>query len=238
MLQRLQATKSSFDLVVATTTDPQDDPIVDMAARMDVPTFRGHPTDLLDRHVQASRWRGANVVVKIPSDCPLIAPEVVDRVLMAWSSHGPSLDYLSNLHPPTYPDGNDVEVMTIEALELAWREAQKPHEREHTTSFLWDQPERFRIANVTWETGLDYSMSHRFTIDYLEDYEFIRTVYDELCTPTRPVFSLSDILDLLAVKPQLLEINQQHRGVNWYRHHLAELRTVDASATVVKKASP
>jgi len=236
MLQRIQAASSTFDLVVATTTDPRDDAIVDLATRMDVPTFRGHTTDLLDRHVQAARWRRADVVVKIPSDCPLIAPEVIDRVLSAWPTEGRSLDYLSNLHPPTYPDGNDVEVMSIEALELSWREAKKPHEREHATSFLWDQPERFRLGNVIWETGLDYSTSHRFTIDYVEDYEFIRAVYDELCTASRPIFSLHDVLDLLAAKPDLLEINRQHRGVNWYRHHLAELRTVGTSGNAARKA--
>jgi spore coat polysaccharide biosynthesis protein SpsF len=226
MLERLQAARASFDLVVATTALPEDDAIVEIAARASVPAFRGHPTDLLDRHVGAARWRRADVVVKIPSDCPLIAPEVVDRVLAAFGAREEPIDYLSNLHPATYPDGNDVEVMPAESLELAWREAKKPHEREHTTSFLWDQPERFRLFNVEWETGLDYSLSHRFTIDYPEDYEFIRAVYDELCTPARPVFSLGDILELLDQKPELMAINEQHRGVSWYRHHLSELRTL------------
>ncbi len=238
MLERLRAASTPFDLVVATTTDPQDDAIAELAARLDVRAFRGHPTDLLDRHVRAARWHQADEVVKIPSDCPLIAPEVVDRVLGAWLTSDRRLDYSSNLHPPTYPDGNDVEVMPIEALELAWRDAQKPHEREHTTSFLWDQPERFRLANVAWETGLDYSMSHRFTIDYLEDYEFIRSVYDELCTPSRPVFSLHEILELLQEKPELLGINRQHRGISWYRNHLSELRTVGASGDSANKAFP
>jgi spore coat polysaccharide biosynthesis protein SpsF len=161
-------------------------------------------------------------VVKIPSDCPLIDPAVVRRVLD--EARG---DFTSNLHPATYPDGNDVEVMTMAALETAWKEAKKPHEREHTTPFLWDQPERFSIHNVVWETGLDYSMSHRFTIDYPEDYAFIKAVYDEL----HPRFSLGDILDLLKARPDIYALNQKYAGVNWYRNHLADLKTVKPTET-------
>ena len=226
LIERLRAARTRFDLVVATTIDPSDDPIVALCNRIDVRTFRGNPTDLLDRHVQAARAAKADVIVKIPSDCPLIAPEVVDRVLSSWVAREGRLDYLSNLHPPSYPDGNDVEVMTVDALETAWREASKPHEREHTTPFLWDQPDRFRTGNVIWETGHDYSMTHRFTIDYPEDYRFIRAVYDALCTVSQPLFSLGEILELLEERPELLAINARHRGVSWYRHHLGDLRTL------------
>jgi spore coat polysaccharide biosynthesis protein SpsF len=227
MLERLRAATTPFELVVATTTDASDDPVAATAAAFDARVYRGHPTDLLDRHVRAARLAGADVVVKIPSDCPLIAPEVVDHVLGAWHERGGAerLDYLSNLHPPTHPDGNDVEVMPLAALEIAWREAAKPFEREHTTPFLWDQPERFHVANVSWETGLDYSQTHRFTIDYAEDYALIRAIYDELCTPARPVFSLADILELVAARPELLALNARYHGNSWVQKHLTELRT-------------
>jgi spore coat polysaccharide biosynthesis protein SpsF len=231
MIERVRAAKMPFDLVVATTTDAADDDVAALASRIDVPCFRGHPTDLLDRHYRAALEEKADVVVKIPSDCPLIDPQVIDRVLAAWRDRTAPLDYMSNLHPATYPDGNDVEVMAMAALETAWREASMPHEREHTTPFLWDRPERFRLGNVTWEAGLDYSMSHRFTIDYPEDYRFIAAVYDALWTASRPVFSLGDILALLDARPDLMAINAAYAGVNWYRHHLRDLRTVNASET-------
>jgi len=227
MLERLRAAKTPFELMVATTTDPSDDPVAETAAAFETRVYRGHPTDLLERHLGAARLAGADVVVKIPSDCPLIAPEVVDHVLGAWLERGVAerLDYLGNLHPPTHPDGNDVEVMPLAALELAWREATRPFEREHTTPFLWDQPERFRLANVAWETGLDYSKTHRFTIDYPEDYALIRTVYDELCTAERPVFSLADILELVRARPDILALNARYHGTSWVQKHAAELRT-------------
>ena len=227
MLERLRAAKTPFELLVATTTDPSDDAVAETAAAFDTRVYRGHATDLLDRHVGAARHAGADVVVKIPSDCPLIAPEVVDRVLGAWLERGVAerLDYLGNLRPPTYPDGNDVEVMPLASLEVAWCEAKRPFEREHTTPFLWDQPERFRLANVVWETGLDYSQTHRFTIDYPEDYALIHAVYAELCTSARPVFSLTDILELLQARPELLALNARYHGTSWVQKHTAELRT-------------
>lgn len=229
-LQRLQACHTPFELVVATTVGKVDDAVAVVASRAGARVFRGHPTDLLDRHVRAARAVQADVVVKIPSDCPLIAPEVVDRVLGAWLERGAieRLDYLGNLHPPSYPDGNDVEVMPLAALEIAWQNAKRPFEREHTTPFLWDQPQRFRVANVTWETGLDYSRTHRFTIDYPEDYALISAVYDELCTPARPVFSLDDILALTARRPEILALNLRHHGAGWQDHHRHELRTLGA----------
>ena len=141
MLERLQRVGASVRVVVATTTERQDDPIVSLCEGLDVGIYRGHPLDLLDRHYRTALAAGARVVAKIPSDCPLIDPAVVDRVLERFALG--DCDYVSNLHPATWPDGNDVEVIRFEALEAAWREAQLPMEREHTTPFIWERPERF-----------------------------------------------------------------------------------------------
>jgi spore coat polysaccharide biosynthesis protein SpsF len=101
---------------------------------------------------------------------------------------------------------------------------------EHTTPYIWENPEKFRIANVAWSTGLDYSMSHRFTIDYEADYQFIKRVFEELY-PTKPNFSCDDILALLDQKPEIYQINAQYAGVNWYRNHLNELKTISSEQT-------
>jgi spore coat polysaccharide biosynthesis protein SpsF len=107
---------------------------------------------------------------------------------------------------------------------------QKDFEREHTTPYIWENPDKFRIGNVVWETDLDYSMTHRFTIDYKEDYEFIKTVYDELFEKNSR-FSLNDILELIEKKPAIKKINQMYAGVNWYRNHLNELKTISPQQT-------
>jgi len=230
-LERIEAAKTPFDLVVATTTAPEDDLVARIARGAGFDVFRGHPTDLLDRHYRAALAAKAEVVVKIPSDCPLVDPAAIDRVLGAFT-HAADLDYASNLHPQSWPDGNDVEIMTMGALTCAHREATLPFHREHTTPFLWDHPEsRFVVLNVAWETGLDLSRSHRFTVDYEEDYQFVARIYESLHDPCEAPFSLEDILDLLERRPELMRINAKYAGVNWYRHHLNELRTETQSDT-------
>jgi spore coat polysaccharide biosynthesis protein SpsF len=230
-LERILAARTPFDLVVATTVRPADDELAHLARRFGVRVYRGHETDLLDRHYRAARVGRADAVVKIPSDCPLIDPEAIDRVLDRFLRGMDRPDFVSNLHPATWPDGNDVEIMTMAALETAWREARREFEREHTTPFLWERPERFRLANVEWGQGADLSMSHRFTLDYPDDYAFVAAVYEALWRPERPLFTLSEILQLLEERPGLRALNARYAGVNWYRHHLGELRTVGATET-------
>jgi spore coat polysaccharide biosynthesis protein SpsF len=231
MLERVLAASARFELVVATSDRPEDDALAERVHRFGVRVFRGHPLDVLDRHYRAAREARAEVVVKIPSDCPLIDPLAIDAVLGCFRADPARHDFVSNLHPPSWPDGNDVELMTFSALEQAFREAALPHEREHTTPFLWDRPERFRVGNVAWDNGRDLSMSHRFTLDYPDDYAFVAAVYAALWRRERPVFPLTEILALVEDRPELARINARYAGVNWYRQHLARLRTINPEAT-------
>jgi len=238
MIERLRCARTPFEICVATSTQPEDDRVVELAREAGVRWHRGHPLDCLNRHVTAAREARAEHVVKIPSDCPLIDPGVIDAVLgVFFEQDAPRFDYVSNLHPASWPDGNDVEIVPFALLELADREAKRELEREHTTPFFWEQPERFRIGNVAWDRGVDLSMSHRFTIDYPEDYAFISAVYDALYAgPARAgdpssTFSLDDILDLVEKAPAIRDLNAKYAGVNWYRHHLDELKTISADMT-------
>ncbi|MEP7220347.1 MAG: glycosyltransferase family protein [Bacteroidota bacterium] len=231
MVERVRAASRPSEIVIATTSLAADEPVRDLARSIGVRCFSGHPTDLLDRHYRAGLEYQADAVVKIPSDCPLIDPTVIDRVIEHYQTRADRFDYVSNLHPASYPDGHDVEVIGIDALEIAHREARQPFEREHTTPFLWERPERFRLANVLWGSGLDLSMSHRWTIDYRDDYLFLVAVYNALHSENDPVFGISKVLALLNERPDIAAINSYLSGVNWYRNHLAELRTIDASMT-------
>lgn len=230
MIERLQQIKHKASIVIATSENSEDDVIEEFCQAKNITCFRGSLNNLLDRHYQVGVLTNADIVIKIPSDCPLIDPRIVDKVLDFYVENEGKYDFVSNLHPATYPDGNDVEIMTFEALKKAWQEATRPLELEHTTPYFWENPDKFRLANVTWETGLDYSMSHRFTIDYYEDYLFIKRVFEELY-PQNPAFSLEDILSLLEEKPEIYAINQHFAGVNWYRNHLGELKTITSEQT-------
>jgi spore coat polysaccharide biosynthesis protein SpsF len=228
--ERVQAAALSGLVVIATTLEREDDRIVDICEKEGLVCFRGDATDLLDRHYRAAKQFDAEVVVKIPSDCPLIDPVVIDQTISAYLDNPGLYDFVSNLHPASWPDGNDVEIMNFRALEEAWKHADRQLEREHTTPYIWERPDQFRIGNVQMAGGVDYSMSHRFTIDYPEDYAFINAVFEELF-PANPLFGVRDILGLLETRPDIFAINHKWAGVNWYRNHLSELRTIDAAQT-------
>lgn len=230
MYERVSYSRYAGKIIIAITEDEIDNQLLKLCKQNNLNLFRGNSLDLLDRHYKAAKENNAEVVIKIPSDCPLIDPEIIDKVILYYINSKEKYDFVSNLHPASYPDGNDVEVMSFKSLENAWINAKKDFEREHTTPYIWENPDKFRIGNVVWETGLDYSMTHRFTIDYKEDYEFIKRVYDELYEENYK-FSLSDILELLEKKPEIKKINQMYVGVNWYRNHLNELKTISPEQT-------
>ncbi len=226
MLDRVAMAKYAGTIVVATTMNSNDDPLAKLCEAEGLEIFRGDENDLLDRHYQLAKKYEADAIVKIPSDCPLIDPAIIDEVIGNYIANAENYDFVSNLHPPTHPDGNDVEVMSMSALTKAWQEAEKDYEREHTTPYFWENPNLFRQKNLTWSTGLDYSLSHRFVLDYAEDFEFITKVFERLY-PKKPKFGLQDILDLLESEPSLMEINKRYLGVAWYKDHLNELKTID-----------
>ena len=229
-LERIRASTYSTKVVVITSENAADDLLVDICHSNGYLTFRGSEEDVLSRHYHAAKFYGFKWIVKIPSDCPLIDPKVIDAVFDGFVKDGANVDFYSNLHPATFPDGHDVEIMRFEALKYAYKHASRPLEREHTTPFFWENPQLFSIGNHVWPSGLDYSMSHRFTLDYLQDWEFIRTIYEKLYDKD-PLFDLDSILNLLKKEPEIYHINAHLAGVNWYRNHLDELSSVDEKST-------
>jgi spore coat polysaccharide biosynthesis protein SpsF len=226
MLERVAAARELDELVVATTSLAEDEPIRALAADLGVLCLSGHPTDLLDRHLKVARARSADALVKIPSDCPLIDPRAIDLVVGHFRRHHPRLAFVSNLHPPTWPDGNDVEVLRVDVLEEAWCLATRTFQREHTTPFIWDQPERFALDNVLWPTGRDLSATHRLTLDYQEDFQLIAEIFAALYRPTRPAFSMEEIVAYLEAHPEVRALNARHLGSSWISGHAAELNTL------------
>ncbi|MDH7606129.1 MAG: NTP transferase domain-containing protein, partial [Melioribacter sp.] len=121
MVERVKQSKFIGELVIATSSNSEDDQIELLCLENNLNCFRGDLTDLLDRHYQAGKIYNADAVVKIPSDCPLIDPHIIDAVIKYYIDNSDKYDYVSNLHPATYPDGNDVEVVSFSALERAWK---------------------------------------------------------------------------------------------------------------------
>jgi spore coat polysaccharide biosynthesis protein SpsF len=231
MLERVAAATQLDDVIVATTWLEADAPLRELAARLGFPCVAGHPTDLLARHAEAARVSGADAVAKIPSDCPLIDPAVIDEVVGSYRREHARFDFVSNLHPASWPDGNDVELMPRDVLDLAAREATRAIDREHTTPFVWDQPERFRIGNVSATSwGRDLSLTHRLTLDYPEDHALLTHVFEALHTTGARPFSVEAIVEYLDAHPEVVALNARHVGTSWMTKHESELRSLSGAS--------
>lgn len=171
-VERAQAIPDLQAVVLATTDSPEDQRLLTEAHEAGIEGFAGSPDDVLDRYYQAVRWTGADVVMRLTGDCPLLDPFVSHQVLEKFGQSG--VDYVSNTMPPSYPDGLDTEVFTFDVLKLAWEEAELKSDREHVTQFIRRQPDRFSWDNV--ESPKDLT-AHRWTVDEAEDLEFVRAVY-------------------------------------------------------------
>lgn len=206
VLERVLASKLIKQVVVATTSEPNDQKIVDLARAYGegVAVFRGSTEDVLDRYYQAAKKFGAEAVVRITADCPLIDPEIIDKVIKAFLENK-DIDLAANcLDKRTYPRGLDAEVFSFKALEKSWREAKEPPQREHVTPYLRNHPEIFKAVNVINETDLSF---HRWTIDEEADYQLIKIIYDRLYAK-KPQFRMKDVLELFQQEPKLITINQ------------------------------
>jgi spore coat polysaccharide biosynthesis protein SpsF len=200
VVQRLRRTALIDGIIVATSDRPADDAIVRECNRLQVACFRGSENDVLDRYWQAAQWCGAEAIVRITSDCPLIDAELVDETIQAFLSH--SADYASNALERTYPRGLDAEVFTIAALERTWHCAREAYEREHVTPYIYEHPELFRLVSVRGQH--DHS-KHRWTLDTAEDLQLIRVIYARF--ENRDDFGWREVLALMEREPGLAELN-------------------------------
>ena len=223
MVERLRRARLLTRIVVATSDDAADDAIADLCDRENVLCFRGSNEDVLDRYYGCAKAFGMAHIAVLYADNPLLDPGVCDAAIAFYLTHLDNYDYVSNCRPSTYPDGQEIEICSFEALEAAWQEADKPFQREHVTPFVWDQPERFRCFNLTMEP--DLNRRERWTLDYPEDYEFLRAVYEGLY-PEKPEFSMWDLIEFLDAHPDLRKINGMHGDYTWFTAHSDELKTV------------
>jgi glutamate-1-semialdehyde 2,1-aminomutase/spore coat polysaccharide biosynthesis protein SpsF len=204
IVQRVREAKLVDVVVVATSDGALDDPIEALCKDESVTCFRGSEDDVLDRFYRAATFVGADAVVRITGDCPLIDATVIDRVVARYLEGGH--DYVSNTIRYTYPDGLDVEVVAFGALERAWREADTPVQREHVTPFV-RFGDAFTKLNVESETDLS-SFEYRWTVDEPADLDFVREVYRHLYHEGARLFGLDDVLRLLRENPEMTSGNR------------------------------
>lgn len=173
MARRVQRAQNIDEVVVATSTDASDDPLAAALFKHSIACVRGSLDDVLDRFRTAARARRATHVVRLTGDCPLMDSDLVDRALALLAASG--ADYVSNIAPPTYPDGLDVEAFTMAALENAWANATLPSEREHVTLYLRAGHAHVRTAG--WSALADLS-ALRWTVDHADDLVHVRALLE------------------------------------------------------------
>jgi spore coat polysaccharide biosynthesis protein SpsF len=207
MVERLRRVRRADRIVVATTVDPADDPIVAAAESLGVGWHRGSEADVMGRVLDAARAADADLIVETTADCPVIDPGVIDQLIATFLTN--RVDYCANVLAPTYPRGLDAQVFPTAVLADAASRTDDPADREHVSLYLYEHPERYRLLNVA--SGLPPEAGElRLTVDTAEDYHLITAVYEALY-PTHPTFGLTDLLALFEARPELLTLNQHVR---------------------------
>lgn len=201
LLERLSRSQLIDQVVLATSIDERNLPLVEHVRGLGYAVYQGSENDVLDRYYQAATSCQAGVVVRITGDCPLIDPAVIDGVIAAFQQA--DADYACNTHPPTYPDGLDTEVFSFAALQAAWQDAAQAHEREHVTPYLRESG-RFRVLNVSY--GDDHS-DQRWTVDEPEDFQVVKAVFEHF--RPRTDFGWLEVLALAQEQPHVFEANRQ-----------------------------
>ena len=199
VVERVRKAKLIDKTVVATTARTCDDAIASACGEMDVACYRGNAEDVLDRFYCAAKAHSADAVVRVTADCPLIDPEVIDKVVERFQEG--DCDYVSNTLRYSYPDGLDTEVFSFRVLEEAWQQATQVSEREHVTPYL--RKAKFRTANVECESTVPLQRQ-RWTVDYPSDLEFVQKVYSEFAG--NGSFGFRDVVQLLERKPAIAAV--------------------------------
>lgn len=204
VVERVRKVKNIDEIVIATTTKKDDDIIVNKALKCNVKIFRGSEDDVLSRYYFAAKKYNADVIVRITSDCPLIDPAVTESVIDYYLKNVYKFDYVSNTLERTYPRGLDTEVFSFKSLEKAFAEAILERDREHVTTYIWKNPDVFKLG--CYKNDKDYSHL-RWTLDTSEDYELIKRIYNYFCSFNNLNFRMIDVINLYKVDNELISIN-------------------------------
>lgn len=214
VLERAGRATSLDEIVVATSSLPGDRRVVSLCEAEGFRCFAGSETDVLDRYYETARAVGADHVVRLTGDCPLVDPALVDHTVNRYLQE--NADYVAlatgvgaaRLDGGRYPSGFDVECFSVEALERAWRDAVAPGDREHVTPYLW-RTGLFRTARLCGDRDLAH---YRCSVDTPEDLQLVRAVVDAL----GPDCAFEDVIALLDARPELVTGSRRHPGHEGY----------------------
>ena len=220
VLHQVRRAKTIDHILVATTTETIDDELATAARNEGVEVFRGAADDVLDRYYKAALLHMPDAIVRITGDCPFIDPTLIDSVVERFTSES-NFDYVSNVHPASYPDGMDVEIISFPALREIWRSANLYSEREHVTLRAWKNPDVYTVDVVKNDED---NSDLRVTLDEPEDLDLLNDLIDNM---GGEVLSCRDIVNVLRNSPSVAEVNSMHAREEGLRKTLQEDRVME-----------
>lgn len=206
MFDRIRRAKSLDAAVLLTSTDPDDHELVMFAESQDIPVVTGPLDDVLARYRIGAEQTNADVIVRLTGDCPFIDPAVIDDVVALRKND--NVDYASNIDPPTFADGLDVECFTRDALLRADGEATDARFREHVTLWMREGDSGLSRANLTATEPFD---DVRITVDYEDDLKLVRGIAKALEGNAADA-SYADILKVLEDRPDFRQPARHQRN--------------------------
>ena len=202
VVERIRPSSEIDKIVVATTKSKNDDLINNWAKENDVSCFRGSEENVLERYYYAAEKYNADLIVRITADDPFKDYRIIDNAVRIIKEN--NLDFVCNNNPVSFPEGLDVEVLTMNSLKKSFQNSTTKFEKEHVTQYIHLNKNKFKVFNIINNINLSY---YRWTLDTLEDYNFIKLIYDNLYIKDE-IFLPEEIYKLLEQKPFLLDINK------------------------------
>jgi spore coat polysaccharide biosynthesis protein SpsF (cytidylyltransferase family) len=200
ILDRIKKSNYIEQIILATSSNSDDQILIDIANDNQIISFKGNEFDVLDRFYNAAKEYDADPIIRITGDCPLIDPILIDKMVKFFLEN--DFDYISNTIERTFPDGLDIEIFTFATLKKAFSEATWFSEHEHVTPYIIKNPKLFKLFSFTNDDNLSH---FRWCLDEESDYKMIQKIYQEFEPDT--FFSTKDILELLEKKPEISKIN-------------------------------
>ena len=202
MLNRVSRSARVDEIMVATTINPEDLPIVNLVSGLGYRVFAGDSGDVLDRYYQAAKLIRPEYVVRLAADYPLFDWRLLDEAIDELNEESDDLCSYTE----TFPDGEDLEIFRFSVLEEIWKKARLSSEREHVTLYVKNHPEIYKLQN--YECKFGNLKDERWTLDEPEDLEVIRAVYRHFAPRTD--FSMEEIYRFLQEHPEIRELNQKY----------------------------
>lgn len=198
-INRIKRVKKIDCIIAATTLSKKDNKTAHIARINGVNVFRGSEKNVLSRFYKAATKYNLDLIIRCNADCPFIDPKLIDKMLKLYKRKD---DYFSNILNPTFPSGMHIEIFKYNSLKKAYNLAKNRIDKEHVTTFIYNNPRLFNIANYKNNKNLSF---HRWTLDFKEDFIFIKTIFKEM--NYKEHFNTNQILKLLKKKPNIMKIN-------------------------------